>query len=50
MTTEGNNSEETTRQRERKIVTISWYTEIYFERAYTDVEDKTIFGSTALLF
>ena len=50
MTTGGNNSVETTRQRERKLVTISWYTEIYFERAYTDVKDKTIFGSTALLF
>ena len=33
---------ETTWQRERKLVTISWYTEIYFERAYTDVKDKTI--------
>ena len=46
----GKNSVETTRQRERKFVTISWYTEIYFERAYTDVKDKTIFGSTVLLF
>ena len=42
MTTRGNNSVETIRQRERKLVTISWYTEIYFERAYTDVKDKTI--------
>ena len=50
MTTGRNNSVETTRQRERKLVTISWYTEIYFERAYTDVKDKTIFGSTVLLF
>ena len=50
MTTRGNNSVETTQQRERKLVTISWYTEIYFERAYTDVKDKTVFGSTALLF
>ena len=41
-TTGGSNSVETTRQRERKLVTISWYTEIYFERAYTDVKDKTI--------
>ena len=49
-TTGGNNSVETTRQRERKLVTISWYTEIYFERACTDVKDKTIFGSTVLLF
>ena len=46
----GDNSVETTWQRERKLVTISWYTEIYFERAYTDVKDKTIFGSTVLLF
>ena len=39
-------SVETTWQRERKLVTIPWYTEIYFERAYTDVKDKKIFGST----
>ena len=50
IATGGNNSVETTRQRERKLVTISWYTEICFERAYTDVKDKTIFGSTVLLF
>ena len=50
ITTGGNNSVETTWQRERKLVTISWYTEICFERAYTDVKDKTIFGSTVLLF
>ena len=24
--------------------------EIYFERAYTDVKDKAVFGSTVLLF
>ena len=30
ITTGGNNSVETTWQRERKLVTISWYTEIYF--------------------
>ena len=46
ITTGGNNSVETTWQRERKLVTIPWYTEVYFERAYTDVKDKTIFGST----
>ena len=39
-------SVETTWQRERKLVTIPWCTEIYFERAYTDVKDKKIFGST----
>ena len=44
------NSVETTWQWEQKLVTIPWYTEIYFERAYTDVKDKTIFGSTVLLF
>ena len=49
-TTGGTNSVETTWQRERKLVTISWYTEICFERAYTDVKNKTIFGSTVLLF
>ena len=37
---------ETTWQRERKLITIPWYTEVYFERAYTYVKDKTIFGST----
>ena len=50
ITTGGNNSVETTWQRERKLVTIPWYTEIYFEWACTDVKDKTIFGSTVLLF
>ena len=50
ITTGGNNSVETTWKRERKLVTISWYTEIYFERAYTDFKDKIIFGSTVLLF
>ena len=29
--------------RERKLGTISWYTEIYFERACTNVKDKTAF-------
>ena len=46
-----NSSVETLGSRERKLVTISWYTVTYFKWAFTDVRDKAaIWFHSRLLF